>query len=147
MTKKEKRKLGCLPIFLAIVAGLLILYFLSSWRSTRPKTLLKNSLGIEYSERINRLEAEYIGGLDYTVHLYLEADPEVIERILSGNDFEKVNYDENADSHRREGMNFPAAPPLPNGALLLYEKHIPTVIRYIIVTPDRSRLWYAAFDY
>lgn len=148
MSTKTKKKRGCFINTLIIIGILLIIRFVVVWWSTRPIELLQHSLGVEYDERIKRVEGLYTSlGFDYTVQIYLEADPEIIEEILSQRNYEKTQFSELLIQKQKDRMSFEAAPPLPSGELIFYEEHVPTVFRYIVVSPERSRLWYAEIDY
>ena len=98
MPKEPKRKWGCLTIGLSLVVGFFVLNFGMNWWSTRPKQLLDRFLDVAWSEDITRLETGFVGGMDFTAHIYLEADVATIEGILTDGGFTKTSVP--ADSRR-----------------------------------------------
>ncbi len=83
--------------------------------------------------------------MDYTVHIYLEADAKTIGDILSKGNFTRVSDRPRAQFDSQ--LNFDGAPDSHSEALIRYQKHEGTVMENAARSEDGRKLWYGAFDY
>jgi len=145
MSKQSERKWGCLKAGLVAILGFVILNSAVNWWHSRPKQLLNRFLDVSWSDRITRLETSFVGGMDYTAHIYLEADAKTIEDILSKGNFAKMS--DRPRPRFDSQLNFEGAPDSRSESLIRYHKHEGSVIENAARSKDGRRLWYGAFDY
>ena len=145
MSKKSERKWGCLKAGLVAILGVVILNSVANWWHSRPERLLSRFLDVSWSDRITRLETSFVGGMDYTAHIYLEADAETIEDILSKGNFTKMS--DRPRPRFDSQLNFDGAPDPRSESLMQYHKREGSVMEYAARSIDGRRLWYGAFDY
>jgi hypothetical protein len=143
MSKKSQPMWRSLTIGLMLVFGFVAL----NWWEERPKQMLSRFLNVNWSNKITKIESNFIGGLDFTAHIYLEADVATVDRILAKNNFAKTI--QNLDYEASTRLNFKGAPDARSDLLIHYEKNKKegTVWEYAATTSEGMRLWYAAYDY
>jgi hypothetical protein len=145
MPKKSQRRWGCLTIGLMVVLGFVALITAANWWSERPKQMLGRFLNVNWSDKITKLDTSFIGGMDFTAHIYLEADAATVDSIIAKGNFARTSTQ--PDSRAVTRLNFKGAPDAGAEPLIHYDKHEGTVLEYAATTPDGKRLWYAAYDY
>ncbi len=145
MLDEPKKKSGCLKQIIVTVVAISAIFFAVDWWDTRPKRMLKRFLDAEWSDKITRIESEFIGGMDFTAYIYLEGDPEFLREIISNSSFKQTS--ETMHDDRISHLNFEGAPEPPLTFLVIYERHEGTVIEYIGIAKDGASLWYVALDY
>lgn len=102
--------------------------------------MLSRFLDLEETEQITRVNSSYRSGIDYIAQIYLEADSTIIEGIISRGDFSQADT-------KSSLLDFEGAPPTASEQLTYYEKEEGYVFKYIAISPDRKRLWYAEISY
>jgi len=117
----------------------------TNWWSQRPRQMLSRFLDVKWSPKITKLETNFIGGMDFTAHIYLEADATTIGSILAKGNFAKSSTQ--SDSWLITQLNFDGAPDPRSESLIHYRKDEGSVHEYVAVASDGVRLWYAAYDY
>lgn len=137
---KIKRKWGCGMPLLTIVILVPTVHFGQIWWLQNPKHMLSRFLDVEWNEQITRVNSSYRSGIDYVAQIYLEADSTITERIISRGDFSQTDL-------KSSLLNFEGAPPTASEQLTYYEKKEGCMFKYIAISPDRKRLWYAEMEY
>jgi hypothetical protein len=145
MPKESQRRWGCLTIGLMLVLGVVAVNTAANWWSERPRQMLSRFLDVKWSQKITKLETDFIGGMDFAAHIYLEADAATVGSILAKGNFAKSSTQSGSRSITR--LNFDGAPDAGAEPLIHYYKDEGSVLEYVAVTPDGLRLWYAAYDY
>lgn len=140
ISKPSKWLLPLVGVFVLLLFVMIIF----TW-ATSPGQLLKACLGIERSDKITRLETNYHGLGDTIVKIYLEADENTINDIISHNNFIKSR--DQFESFQLAKLRFDGVPGSNSETLEYYEKHEGTVLQKIAVNSKRTRLWYGHFDY
>jgi hypothetical protein len=145
MSGENQKDGGGLKRVAILVFGVLATVTFLDWWSNRPGKLLKRFLETDWSDRIERVESVFIGGLDYTAHLYLEGDPEFLREIARANQFEEIPI-EGYDRCKKH-LDFSDAPAPPQEPSAVFEKTGNSPLEYLVLSKDGGALWYVALDF
>ena len=123
----------------------LLLVVMVAWPGRSRRRLLESHLGLTNSAAFHNIHTKFSGGREWTAWIYLEANPEEIQRVLRAQGFKPMS---SVDEMTLRRASFPNAPPPPAWAKAqCFNRHGRGTIDYAVIGSGSTQLWFVAMRY